>query len=527
MSLIGLVYIQLYWITNAISVKEVKFNRGVNEAISSAIYKYNKIELAYKLFSHRNKNPQVKPHYAIMDSLNRLYYQQIISGDNREEPPDENNVFLQSRFSLDTEKAIDEKTQYSFDTTTLSPNNLGVISVKGYLQRNSEDELEDASFNLFRERTKMINDFFDDLIYNQFSSNISNEMRKPVLDSIIKSELQAQGIKTKYEFGVYNPVLNSFYAESTDDYTDKLLKEGYFFNLFPNNVFSNPDYLVVYFPNQKRYMFSEMSLMLGISSVFIIAVIFSFVFVIFTVIRQKKLSVMKNDFISNMTHELKTPISTISLACQALNDEDVQKTEELYKSYVTMINEENYRLGTMTEKVLQTALIDKGKLKLSFSGLDVHEIINNAIEKTALQLKSRNGEIEKKFRADCSYLEADKVHLENVIFNLIDNAIKYTVKDPRICISTDNTEKGILISVEDNGVGISKSQQKTIFDDFYRVSSGNIHDVKGFGLGLSYVKKIVELHHGNIELKSELNKGSKLTIFLPFGFNEQRKNESN
>ncbi len=530
LSLIGLISIQLYWIKNAISVKEVNFDRGVSEAVSSAIYKYNKIELANKFFNKRVQNQQFDQFYNILDSLNRLQYQKLFSGENAAE----NNIhnedeayqsqWSENRGGFFISRTITENVEHHSDTSFYAGSMAGPPTGEGYAKRSTTSNIEESSFRVFRERTKIINDFFDDLFHNRASINLPNDVRQSVLDSLINRELQNNGINTEYDFGIYNPVLNTISAEKNGKHSEKILKEGYVFSLYPNDIFTHPESLLIYFPNKTRYVLSTLNVMLGISTIFIFIIIFSFVFIIFTLIRHKKLSVMKNDFINNMTHELKTPISTISLACQALHDKDVQKTDKLFNSYVNMINEENKRLGTMTEKVLQTALIDKGKLKLNFTGIDMHEIVENAIEKISLQLKNRQGEIKKQLNAECTYLEGDKVHIANVIFNLLDNAIKYTKNNPYIIVTTDNTEQGVLISIKDNGVGIGKAHQKKIFENLYRISTGNIHDVKGFGLGLSYAKNVVELHNGYIDLESEINKGSTFTIFLPFGFNKHSNN---
>jgi len=309
-------------------------------------------------------------------------------------------------------------------------------------------------------------------------------------------------------------------AEKTGNYTNQLVESGFVFSLFPNDVFRNPEFLVIVFPDQKTYMRAQMKAMMGVSAILMLVIFGSFTYTIVTIVRQKKLSTMKNDFINNMTHELKTPISTISLACQALRDQDIQKSEPLYQSYINVINEENLRLGMMTEKVLQTALLENGKLRLVKSGFNLHEVIDDAIKKTNLQLKSRHGKISTQLKAEFSFVEADKVHLTNLIFNLLDNAIKYSPESPEITIITENSEQGIIVHVEDKGIGISKANQKKIFENLYRVPTGNIHNVKGFGLGLGYVKTIVELHGGHVSLQSELKRGSRFSVFIPYGVGE-------
>ncbi len=522
-SLLGLVGIQLYWIRNAVAVKEVNFDRGVGEAVSRAVYKFNKIELARKLMMEQEKNHQMTQFFNMLDSLHSAYYNQLISGSFSEiQDDDTSGFFSQQEFELNIRfqggNPVPEVFDTSFTAADFTNRNPG-----GYLP-GPDQSRQDDPFSLFFERSKIINDLFDDLFSNRFSFQVTGEKGAQTLDSLIGAELQRQGINTTYEFGVYNPAFGALVNQKTGNYPEKLLESQYVFSLFPNDIFLNPEYLLMYFPQQKRFIFSQMNAMVGTSTILILVIITSFAFTIMTIIRQKKLSVMKNDFINNMTHELKTPISTISLACQALSDHDVQKSETLYQSYINVINEENKRLGNMTEKVLQTALIDKGRIRLNITGLDLHEIIRNAISKIGLQVKANHGEIIEKLDAEYSFIEADRVHLTNVIFNLLDNANKYTPNSPRIVVSTENTSKGIMVHVQDNGIGINRADQKKIFDNLYRVSTGNIHNVKGFGLGLSYVKAISEQHGGYVTLESEPNKGSRFSIFIPFGFNGHEEN---
>jgi len=224
---------------------------------------------------------------------------------------------------------------------------------------------------------------------------------------------------------------------------------------------------------------------------------------------------MKNDFINNMTHEFKTPISTIALACEALKDKDIQKSETIYNSYISVINEENSRLGVMAEQILQTAVIEKGQLKLQKETVNMHAIIEQAVNSKKISAQEKGGEIEMQLKAGDSQLLGDTTHLTNVIVNLLDNALKYMLNVPKIVVNTINTKDTLLIRIQDNGIGISKSNQKKIFDKLYRVPTGNQHDFKGFGLGLNYVKATVELHNGTVTVDSEPGKGSTFTIQLP------------
>jgi len=339
---------------------------------------------------------------------------------------------------------------------------------------------------------------------------------KAELDSLISQELNIRGIDTRFEFGIYQQDSSVFKMEKSINFRKELIEKSYASPLFQNDFFSSPQYLLIYFPHEKQFLLTELWGMLLISIILIIAIVYSFTYTITTIFRQKKLSEVKNDFINNMTHEFKTPISTISLACEALGDQDIRQSVEFTENYVRMISEENKRLAVMAEKILQTAVIDKGQMKMNKEKIDLHEVISEVIKNINIQVEIKDGVILKNFMAVNSILEGDKVHLTNLVYNLLDNANKYSPKKPVIRISTENTSSGILLTIEDKGIGISKAEQKKVFEKLYRVPTGNIHEVRGFGLGLSYVKAIVAEHNGKISLESEVNKGSTFKVFLPF-----------
>jgi two-component system phosphate regulon sensor histidine kinase PhoR len=336
------------------------------------------------------------------------------------------------------------------------------------------------------------------------------------MDSLISAELNIHGIDTRFEFGIYKMEKASFLMEKSSNYSRELIDKGYAFPLFSSDIFTTPEYLLIYFPNEKQFLLTELWGMLLISIILIIAIVSSFTYTITTIFRQKKLSEIKNDFINNMTHEFKTPISTISLACEALDDKTVRKSEDILDNYIGIIGEENKRLAGMAEKILQTAVLEKGQLKMKREEIDLHEVITDVVRNIRIQVEMKDGMIIPDFKAADYLLEGDKVHLTNLVYNLLDNANKYSPRKPVIRITTENHASGISLTIEDNGIGISKSEQKKIFDKLYRVSTGNIHNVRGFGLGLSYVKAIVEEHHGRISLESEVGRGSKFKIYLPF-----------
>jgi len=370
---------------------------------------------------------------------------------------------------------------------------------------------DSITFNLVFPSAFNVIPIFDNPIFD------NPEFSYAQIDSIIQSELHHNNIYAHYRFNIFEQKGSYFLFHDPDINENKYLEKAYAFPFVSNNQ-SRHLYLMVYFPKERAYLLKEMSLMLFLSIIIILAVIYLFSYSITTIIKQSKLSDLKNDFINNMTHEFKTPISTISLACQALSDDDMEKSPELYESYISIIQDENQRLGSMAEKILQTAIIDKGKLKLNTTLLNVHELIQEVVHSNEMMIQQRGGKILTDLQARHFIVNADRLHLTNLLYNLIDNANKYTFENPEIVVSTKNDGDCLSISVKDNGIGISKANQKKIFDKLYRVPTGNVHNVKGFGLGLSYVKAVVEKHNGSIGLISQVGKGSDFYIKIPLDY---------
>ncbi|MFW5892491.1 MAG: histidine kinase dimerization/phospho-acceptor domain-containing protein, partial [Bacteroidota bacterium] len=335
LSLLGLIGIQLYWISNAFNLKESNFNRDVSEALTSAIYKYNKIEMAGIFFQEYEEDDQLNLIFNKLDSINHVHYEKIAAEiDSSAERSDTLSTYHEPygfpNFDPFTGVPIDEKT----DLPSFLEYQEG-----GYANRNKIPGNSDNLYWNFFQRSKIINDLFDELFSAQQNIKPALQQNISILDSLIKAEIERSGIRTKYEFGVYDPVYNTLISEKTGKYSEELLQTEYAYSLFPNDVFRSPEFLLIYFPNQQTYLLTQMNIMTIISGIFILVIISSFTYTIITIIKQKQLSLMKNDFINNMTHELKTPISTISLACQALRDNDVQKSENLYQNYINVINE--------------------------------------------------------------------------------------------------------------------------------------------------------------------------------------------
>ena len=333
------------------------------------------------------------------------------------------------------------------------------------------------------------------------------------IEASLSDKLTSRGVGIPFEYAVYEmghpPIFSS---ENFNEYE----QSRYFRrSLFPNSVFNRSIYISVYFPEEKLLLRKSMGIMGGSSLMITIFIIIMFSLTLYIMFKQKRLSEMKNDFVNNMTHELKTPISTISLASQMLSDRSIPDEQKNLSHISRIIQTESKQLGYQVERVLQMAIFDHGELKLKYEPADLHDIIETVAQNFLLQMDKRGGKLEFHPEADQAVVSGDVIHLTNVISNLMENAMKYTNRNPEIKIFTHNEGESIVVSVADNGMGISKEDQKRIFDKFYRVPTGNVHNVKGFGLGLSYVKLIVEEHGGTIKIKSEPNKGSRFDIQLP------------
>ena len=365
-------------------------------------------------------------------------------------------------------------------------------------------------------KTALMKDVFKEVVARERKP--SDRVNRFLLDSLLKKELQNRGISIPYEYAVKtaeNPAGFLFTSTALTTAENQLVNGGYRASLFPNDLFSENNHLFVYFPTQEQFLLGSMSAPLLSSAVLILVILTCFYIAVNTIMRQKKLADIKNDFINNMTHELKTPVSTISLACEMLQDRTVQTMPAMFGRYLSIIQEENRRLGQQVERVLQTALLEKGELKLKLAEVNIHEVIEKALENSSPQIEAKNGIVDLDLQAETPIIEADEVHLTNIVFNLLDNANKYSPECPKIKIETRDTHNGVMIRVSDKGMGMSKESLKHIFEKFYRVPTGNLHDVKGFGLGLSYVKKMVEEHQGTVHVESQLGLGSMFEIVIP------------
>lgn len=504
LALIGIIIVQGYWLKSAIALEQQQFKSNVLASMRGAV---QKMEHHSKM---KELNLQAKKHGSLK-SPSFINPRSISTSTRIDTNFETNNVAYEMQQECTFETAdgrIIKKT-----TQTLKDEYGNIIKESFNKQTGSSM----GSFTNASTKAAIINNLIADLTSVKPKSVIER-VDPHLLNDFLKEELINHGINTNFNLGIFSG--NKLILKEKGVHAEEFVSSSHVFRLFPNDFFFNNDHFSLVFPKEKGALLKSVSGEISLSSIFIVTIVITFWITFATVVRQKKVAVIKNDFINNMTHELKTPISTISLACEVLNDKDIPKTEERTLHYVNVINDENKRLGTLVENVLQSAVLDKGDFALKLVDLNIHDIIYNVVDRAKVRLDQSNGEVSFRLNAEACIVSVDKVHITNVISNLLDNAMKYSREQPQIEIKTKNLGKGIVIDFKDQGIGIPKENLAKIFDKLYRVPTGNVHDVKGFGLGLSYVKAIIDKHNGSVKVASQFGKGSTFSIYIPFNQTE-------
>jgi len=493
LSLVSILFVQFNWISDLNRLNEDRFKQDVQHVL----YMINE-RLEEKEIINLTKD-NLEATLKIRRSNDRGGIELIESTFNKE--------------TIDSSKFISSKNSFQFDIESGESDDTDINSnINASIQIEDMDDLTldtaiQSQINKILDRSEMIQIILNKLLTND--RTITSDFDINFLNKMIMVNLSQMNLDLDYDFLIYNNEENKIELSSAEN--PEILKSEFKINLFQNDLMDSNLDLYLYFPNQRQYIQESNFFNIIISGIFLLVIGLCFYYVILKVFDLKKLSETKNEFIDNMTHELKTPISTISLACEALLDKEIT-SKDSKENYVKIINDENRRLGGQVEKVLSIAKTEKKNYEIDFDKLDIHKIINDSIKINQFKIEKREGKIFRNLNAVNSIIYGNYDHLLNVFNNLIENANKYSLDVPHIEISTENKNDKLFVIVSDRGIGIRKSNLDKIFDKFYREPQGNIHNVKGFGLGLSYVRNIIGKHNATIKVESQLNKGTKFEI---------------
>lgn len=505
-SLIGIISVQVFWIKNTIQITEEQFTANVKFALAkvSEDIKQREFDGFYDDISERvpegkkiNYSDISKFIYEKIDTTNKekfTYSQSIIEANYKVPTEFFENDSINFKEIFSKEEIVIVKDQILDNQGSLvNPPEERYVKV-GRFDKAQKAKLEPA-FEAITSR----------LPIHKRVSNREISVR-------LERELNNRGIHTDFKYGIYS---NGLATQVKSGYFRKEIGKSYMVPMFANADGKSNFQLFVTFPEKKNFILASISKVLGLSAFFILIIILTFVSALYQLIRQKQISEIKTDFINNMTHEFKTPIATINLALDAIKNPKIIEDKEKIQRYVKMIRDENKRMHAQVENVLRISKLEKNQLDVSKEKVDVHDLLEEALMHVDLLVKDKGGYIRTTLNANYSEILASQFHFTNVIVNMLENAIKYSDEAPKIDIFTENTAKNIIIKIKDQGIGMNKNVQKNIFKKFYREETGNIHNVKGHGLGLSYVKKIIEIHQGEIFVESEKGVGSTFIVKIP------------
>lgn len=528
LSIIGIIWVQIVWIRNAVNIQNEGFNNRVGISLYNAA---NAIESSRKMNLFNNLMPS-DPLSFNNSSTDVTGYLTI--GGYSSAPGNKFSVKITDQSvtgTFNTGKLTATSKSYIItnDTSIVSdsvtfvipatgkPGKIDIVKKGDELSTNSRDVYikQNEFIDWVKKRSSEFQNMSDQMINEIYQGEKTLELDNKEIEYSLNQALAYTNIQTPYEFAIIkngSVQKGKFRKSQKNDF----LKSMYTVRLFPDNIIRQDIVLSVIFPDRTNYLLGSMAWILGGSMLFSLFILATFALSLYFILRQKKISEMKSDFINNMTHEFKTPIATISLAADTIINSRVINDEVSIRHFIGMIKKENSRMNKKVETILQIASLDKKEIDFKFENVSLHTIIEHAIDTIEIQVHQRNGKIILNLNAEEPYLYGDYEHLANLVSNLLDNAIKYSPEVPDITVTTTKVDKGIILTVEDKGIGMTKAVQSKIFERFYRQSSGNVHDVKGFGLGLNYARSIIEAHKGHISVFSEPGKGSRFEIFLPF-----------
>lgn len=509
LSLIGIILVQVYWFDKSFENNEEQFKYHVKQVLGNVAVKLQKKEqYTYaEMYNHLKDSIGKAPQKS--DFLEFGYYQ-------RDSRTNEMIVYSNSIISEDYgipasffDKKLDSVKLKNFTAkrkTEIYNDNIDNPSIKQSVTPDVKieksgrlDLLDNAEFEIF---------YKDIAAVKSIQERVTNE----VMQKLLYDELNEYGVKTPFEFNVYSNGLATKIKSERFKYEKQ---STYSIPIFIDNDGNNKYQLLLTFPQKKKFLFSELIGICILSIIFTLIIVIAYSSALNQLIKQRQISEIKTDFINNMTHEFKTPIATINLALDAIKNPKVIEDKEKVLRYLQMIKDENKRMHAQVENVLRISKLEKKELDINKESTNIHEIIEDAIEHVNLIVEDRNGTITTHFDATRTSVLLNDVHFTNVIVNILDNAIKYSPEEPIIDIQTENVKDFVIVKIKDQGSGMSKAAQKRIFEKFYREHTGDLHNVKGHGLGLAYVKRIVDDHNSEIFVESEKGKGSTFIIKVP------------
>jgi two-component system, OmpR family, phosphate regulon sensor histidine kinase PhoR len=510
LSLIGIILVQLYWISTSLDKNEEEFKYHVQQVLGNVSNKINEKELI-SFYTYYNK---------IIDSIGKIPKEEELK-----------EIYFYERDKKTNETIIYTNTLVaenyglngSFFDKSVNPVNFGKVLSKRKTEIYNGNTLNDRSIQMrsFPDVSIKKSGSISSLDKANFEVAFKDVVSlKPIQERVtaeqlakfLKDELHKYAVKTPFEFGIYSNGLATKIRSENFKYNSKIT---YGIPIFQDNEGFSKYQLLVSFPQKSKFVFSSLIGISSLSLLFTLVIILTYSSALNQLIKQKQISEIKTDFINNMTHEFKTPIATINLALDAIRNPKIIDDKEKVQRYLQMIKEENKRMHAQVENVLRISKLEKNELDISKEPRDVTEIISVAIEHVSLIVEDREGTVHQHFDAQRKTILLNEVHFTNVLVNILDNAIKYSTSAPIIDVFTENIKDFILIKIQDQGVGMSKVAQKRVFEKFYREHTGDLHNVKGHGLGLSYVKQIIEDHNGQIFVESEKGKGSTFIIKMP------------
>ncbi len=496
---VGLFCMQMFYMHSMVKMRYEQFSEGVRQSLYSVSQRLVRQETRYFLDESVS---QVSTSSSYSSYLNGGAAVPQLDG---------------LKFSFTTSSGLEADLTIKGDPTQINR----IQSSNGRIAHQPYQSVSDEVRDRYRQQKGILDEVIINIIARSSVRPINERADSATVSTFLREELDTLGLKVPFEFAVVNRSGTVLYRTAGYSVTSADKDNMFVQALFPNDPLDKQTYLKVYFPTKNDYIFSSISFMYP-SIAFTAILLVVFVITIVLAFRQKKLSEMKNDFINNMTHEFKTPISSISLAAQMLNDQTVRKSPTMLQQISTVINDETKRLRFQVEKVLQMSMFDRQKATLKIEEVDANLAIYNIVNTFKLKVEKYGGKITAQLDAMDAIVNVDEMHFTNVIFNLLDNAVKYRDDErPLNLLVTSRNIPGerLEITVQDNGIGIRKDDLKKIFEKFYRVSTGNLHDVKGFGLGLAYVHKMIHELGGEISVESELHVGTKFIIILPLSKN--------